>query len=383
MVLKKMVTEVQDKHAEAYQGHLAKGCELCITGEKSVFFVTGVCPRHCFYCPISEQKWQKDEIYINEWKTDDFNNIVKEIELCKSKGVGITGGDPLARVDRTAAFIKKLKEKFGKEFHIHLYTSLNLFTEENLKKLYDAGLDEIRCHPDIEDKKYWERIQNGTKFQWHFGMEIPAIPGKEKETIELINFAKQYVQFINLNELEYSDTNAAQFGDKYKTKNSLSYGIKGSEDLAKALLKEFKEDSVRIHYCSSAFKDNIQMRRRIKKRAESIMTVKEEMTEDGMIRKGIVYLKELVPGVGYKKKLEAVENKDELIQKLTAARNLLLEKKALTDIEIDEKKYRLLCPIREIRRKMCAKAVKDAGYVPAVVEEYPTADAFEVEIDFV
>ena len=378
-----MTTEVEERHADAHQGILAKGCELCITGEKSVFFVTGVCPRHCFYCPISEQKWQKDEIYINEWKTDDFNNIVKEIQLCKSKGVGITGGDPLARVDRTAQFIKMLKERFGKEFHIHLYTSLNLFTEENLKKLYDAGLDEIRCHPDVDDKKYWERIKNGTKFPWHFGMEIPAIPGKEKETIELINFAKQYVQFINLNELEYSDTNAAQFDKgKYLTKNTLSYGIKGSEEFAKALLKEFKEDKVRIHYCSSAFKDNIQMRRRIKKRAESIMTTKEEMTEDGTIMKGIVYLKEFVPGVGYKKKLEAVENKEELLKKLTAARESLLQKKIITDIDIDDKKYRLLCPIREIKRKMCAKAVKEAGYVPAIVEEYPTQDAFEVEVDF-
>ena len=72
-----MTTEVENKHADAHHGVLAKGCELCITGEKSVFFVTGVCPRHCFYCPISEQKWQKDEIYINEWKTDDFNNIIK------------------------------------------------------------------------------------------------------------------------------------------------------------------------------------------------------------------------------------------------------------------------------------------------------------------
>ncbi len=363
-----------------YFGVLAKGCELCITGEKSVFFVTGICPRHCFYCPISEQKWQKDVTYINEWPTQNWDDIVTEIRLCKSKGVGITGGDPLARIERTCNFIKKLKETFGKDFHIHLYTSLNLFTKENLQKLHEAGLDEIRCHPDITDQTLWSRIQNGAAFDWHFGMEIPAIPGKEKETSTLINFAKKYVHFINMNELEYSDTNAShleQFG--YKTKDTLSYGIHGSEELAKTLLARYNAEGIQIHYCSASFKDNIQMRRRLERRAASIKKKYDILTPDGTISHGVIYLNNLVPGIGYNEKMAAV-NKEVVLRQLKEAKYCLEKKSYFSLLDIDEKKIRILCSERELRRRK--ENIKRMNLVPAIVEEYPTYDALEVELDF-
>ncbi|PIN80524.1 radical SAM protein [Candidatus Woesearchaeota archaeon CG10_big_fil_rev_8_21_14_0_10_34_8] len=357
-----------------YNNKLPKGCELCITGEKSVLFITGICPRHCFYCPISDQKYQKDVIYINEWKTDNFKNIITEIKLCKSKGVGITGGDPLARIDRACQFIKMLKKTFGKSFHIHLYTSLNLFTKTNLTKLYKSGLDEIRCHPDLDDNKLWSNMKTGTEFSWDFGMEIPIIPNKEKQTEQLINFAKEYVQFINLNELEYSDTNAMKMQD-YKTKNNESYGIKGSEKLAKKLLKKYKK--LNIHYCTASFKDNIQMRERIKKRAESIKKQYEKLTEEGTILRGTIYLKELNPKLTYSEMQNIIKNND-LMPKLQKAKNLI--KDHFSIIKIDKNKLRILCPINELKKKK--SIIKQLKLVPAIVEEYPTHDAMEVEIDF-
>ena len=94
-------------------GALPKGCRLCVQGRKSVLFVTGLCPKHCYYCPISDKKKDKDVVYINEWPTKDWKNIFKEIQLCSSKGAGITGGDPLARLGRTVSFMRMLKKKFG------------------------------------------------------------------------------------------------------------------------------------------------------------------------------------------------------------------------------------------------------------------------------
>lgn len=365
-----------------YSGALAKGCELCITGEKSVLFVTGVCPRHCFYCPISDQKWQKDVTYINEWPTQNWDDIATEIRLCKSKGVGITGGDPLARLERTSDLIRKLKATFGKKFHIHLYTSLNLFTLENLQKLYDAGLDEIRCHPDIDNPQLWELISNGAAFDWQFGMEIPAIPGREKETTALISYAKKYVHFININELEYSDTNASQLQKQgYYTKNSLSYGIKGSEVLAKKFLRKWKTQNVRMHYCSASFKDNVQMRRRIQKRAESIKQPYEEITGEGTLRKGVIYLKGYSPQSNTSTNTyKTGQQKDDILKKLVYYKGILEAEHTFSKIIIDEKKLRLVCPVTEIKQKQ--EILKKKELVPAIVEEYPTYDALEVEIDF-
>ena len=92
-------------------GSLPKGCRLCAAGKKSVFFITGVCNAGCFFCPISEQKKNNDVIFINERPVKKNNDVIGEINACRSEGVGITGGDPLARIDRTCAYIRKLKER--------------------------------------------------------------------------------------------------------------------------------------------------------------------------------------------------------------------------------------------------------------------------------
>ncbi|MFW6231062.1 MAG: radical SAM protein, partial [Nanoarchaeota archaeon] len=165
------------------KGELAKGCLSCVRGCKAVIFVTGVCSRNCYFCPTSDQKNKNDVTYANERplaNTDEktmIKGIIEEAERQKARGAGLTGGDPLSRLERTVTIIKALKQEFGKAFHCHLYTILNLVDEKKLKMLYDAGLDEIRFHPDLDDQKLWERIGIAQKFDWDIGVEIPAIPG--------------------------------------------------------------------------------------------------------------------------------------------------------------------------------------------------------------
>ena len=98
------------------------------------------------------------------------------------------------------------KKRFGKKFHIHLYTSLNLVNNERLSLLHKAGLDEIRFHPDLDSKKLWNNLNYAKEYDWDTGVEIPLIPGKEKETMSLIDFVQDKVDFLNLNELEIADT---------------------------------------------------------------------------------------------------------------------------------------------------------------------------------
>ena len=192
-----MVTKT--KYYSYKTGKLAKGCKLCVKGRKSVLFVTGLCPRNCFFCPISDEKKNNDAIYINELKIGqlDIKSLIKEIKDSSSKGVGITGGDPLTKIARTEGFIKLLKEKLGKKFHIHLYTSFNLATRENMKKLHSAGLDEIRFHPDLETGILWNNIVNAKEFNWLVGIEVPVIPDKEKELMKLLEYFKDKVDFFN------------------------------------------------------------------------------------------------------------------------------------------------------------------------------------------
>ena len=96
--------------------NFAKGCSLCVKGRKLVLFVTGLCSNNCPYCPISDQKKNKDVVFANELPVKKDSDIIKEAKLCSAKGAGITGGDPLVKIYRTVHCIKLLKKElpYGK-----------------------------------------------------------------------------------------------------------------------------------------------------------------------------------------------------------------------------------------------------------------------------
>jgi len=366
--------------------NLPNGCKYCVKGEKLVLFITGLCDRDCFYCPLSEKKKNKDVIYANEWdlefkgnlRKSQLNNIIKEAKFCNAKGAGITGGDPILVINRTVSIIKALKKEFGNRFHIHLYTPLKNISYKSLKALYQAGLDEIRFHPVIWDKSLWDKIIITKLFDWDIGVEIPSIPGYEKQTKELIDYLKDKIDFLNINELEISDTNANKLVQKgFRAKNRTSYAVKGSEELALRLMKyiEKKEYNFKVHYCTCKLKDAVQLANRIKKRAKNISYRFDKITDEGMLIRGAIYLKGLAPSFGYRKKLAKIKNKREILSRLKKIKKEL----NIKDIEIDENKLRLVTSeaiIKEIKDKLKAK-----GLVPAIVEEYPTHDATEVEVE--
>lgn len=364
-------------------GDLAKGCRLCVKGKKLVLFITGLCAQRCFYCPVSEHKYGKDVVYANEWKVEDINEpkeLLEEARLTEAEGAGITGGDPLVNVDRCVKYIKILKQKYGKKFHIHLYTPLKLVTEERLQKLYDAGLDEIRFHPDLDDNSLWTRIELAKKYDWSIGVEIPAVPGYEEKIKKLIDYIADKVEFLNLNELERSDTTAAHYKlDEmgYKTRDEISYGVEGSEKTALELLDYAKSKGLIGHYCTAKLKDAVQLRTRIQRRAENAALETDEITTEGTLVRGVAYLPELSPGFGYHEKLKNVK-KEEIMPKLLE----LKEKLAKIGIKTStDKKLRLLMSEKQIRNKK--EEIKKLGLKPAVVEEYPTEDATEVDIEFI
>ena len=364
-------------------GQISKGCSLCVEGRKSVLFATGICPADCYYCPISDKKKGRDVVHSDEWPTEKLSEIAKEKWLATSKGAGITGGDPLARISRTISFIIQLKKTFGKKFHIHLYTPLELVNERNLGRLHEAGLDEIRVHPSLENKKLWEKISLLKKFNWKAGIEIPVIPGKGKGIGELINFSKGKVDFINLNELEISDTNANKLVERgFIPKDRVSYGVKGSGDLAVKLLKQCSGLGINAHYCTASLKDAVQLAKRIRLRAKNAARPFDIITSEGMLVRGAIYLQDFQPSFGSRRKIEALrrERKNQLLKRLNEKKKKLRQL-GIGILEIDKNKLRLLTAAASVKNH--SQGIKKLGLKPAIVEEYPTYDALEVEVEFV
>ncbi len=360
-------------------GALPTGCRMCVKGEKMVLYATGVCPRSCWYCPLGDNRKDQDVIFSNEAEVKSFDDIVEECEMSQAKGCGITGGDPLARMDRTVEYVKKLKEKFGPKFHIHLYTTFVLCSAENMIRLYEAGVDEIRYHPDLDLLEHMMRIDNALKFDWEVGLEIPCIPRYEKEIFLLFDYMEnKNVQFLNVNEFEVAGNNMDNMEDEgYVAKNIDSHGIEGSDELGDKILDYCKNLKMNVHYCSSTLKDRVQMTNRYKLRAEKVKTKFDEVTEDGQLYRGCIYLK----GFAVRDMLnEEYKNtpKEEILKLLTEKKKFL-EEEGL-ELMLDSKKLRLLTYPEHVEQ--FAEVLLDLDLVPALVEEDPTVKAYETDIDY-
>ncbi|HJJ42368.1 MAG TPA: radical SAM protein [Methanocorpusculum sp.] len=261
--------------------NVSKGCRLCYQGAKLVLFITGLCDRNCWYCPLSEERKNVDVIYANDEKIETPQDAIAQAELMSALGTGVTGGDPLMELERTAEYCRALKNHFGKEHHIHLYTG-HAVTEEELAELKGC-VDEIRMHPPhdewkgIENSKYIESVRNAKRMGFDVGFEVPSLKG-------LRNFfpVLDELDFLNVNQLEWGDSCADAMRErKLEPENDLSNAVKGSGKWASEI-----NGHPKVHYCTSVFKDSVQLRERLKRIAANSARPFDTITDDGTIMYG-------------------------------------------------------------------------------------------------
>ena len=366
--MKKIVSWLNDS---TYVEPLSPGCKMCAEGSKLVVFSTGLCTAGCFYCPLSFEKGGKDRIFANEWELndeDDIEKLIQEAKLIEATGAGITGGDPLFVWKRVVNYISLLKNSFGHNFHVHLYTS-GLKNEDHIKDLVDAGLDEIRFHPS---PKYWRSIENSPyatviatvlDMDVDVAFQIPSIPGLEDDIFSLIQWSdRNEINWINLNELEFSERNVNSLKKRdFVPKDDISAAVYGSEESAIDILKNAANSdmNIGIHYCSASFKDGIQLTNRIKRRAKNVARDFEVISEEGTLIKGIITVKDSIS-------LEYIYTS---IQKeFDIPDRFIFLNKDKRRIEIG------LWILEEI-----AQVLTKRGMNCFMIEEYPTADGLEVE----
>ena len=270
----------------SFIGSLPKGCRMCIRGEKSVLFLTGICKRDCFYCPLSEQRKEKDIMWINEKEVKKDSDIIDEIKRCGSKGVGITGGEPLNDIKKFCRYVRLLKQEFGKDFHIHAYTSKTTLNKEEIEQIESSGLDALRFHVFNIEKLKLEK-----KPYFQTAIEIPVMPKDEERLKKLIKDADSMIDYINLNELEFSDTNAeAMIKKGFSLRDNEDYAVAGSIDTGINLLEYAAKNTkdISVHLCTASTKYDYQYWNRLKKRAKNIKEPWETVTKEGLIRKGVI-----------------------------------------------------------------------------------------------
>ena len=108
----------------------AEGCIQCQRGSKLVLFVTGRSHWGCDYCPLSDNRRETPDMFANERRCSNFDEVIEEGKAMRATGTGITGGDPMLDFDKTVEAVIALKAAFGVEHHIHCYTSIPIKPEQ-------------------------------------------------------------------------------------------------------------------------------------------------------------------------------------------------------------------------------------------------------------
>jgi len=352
---------VKKRFGNTYTGDLPEGCRLCMEGAKLVLFVTGVCGKACFYCPLSEKRAGRDLPWANERPVHSTDDIIYEAERMDALGAGITGGDPAVRMERTLEYIRLLKKNFGTDFHIHMYTAMALGGED-LKDLKGAGLDEIRYHAWGETEDMWRSMEKAMETGLSTGVEIPAVPGEEEEIVAIARRLDEMgAEFLNLNELEFSHENARAMKEKgYELKSETSYAVRGSEEAAMKAMAACRDLELAIHFCTSSYKDSHQLKERLLRTATNTAKVYEDVTEEGLLLKGVIR-----PAGG-----DGLESLKRTLQKKFDIPGELLF--------IDTEKKRIETSIDVAER--LSEMYKGKGVEFFLVEEYPTYDRLETQV---
>jgi pyruvate formate-lyase activating enzyme-like uncharacterized protein len=262
---------------------ISEGCEQCAKGGKLVLFVYGYCDqRDCFYCPLGENRKNVTDVYANERLVEDDQDVLEEAERMDALGASITGGEPQEAMGRTTRYLSLLKDEYGEDFHTHLYTGIT-GGRENMRRLSDAGLDEIRFHPPLEQwgdlhGTEWEEILYTAREEGLTpAFEIPGIRA-EPEFLEFLD--EGAADFCNVNEFEMSQGNYRRMQEKgYDLKEDHMSAVEGTREE----ILEVMGDHERVYFCTSVFKDAAQHRRRLKRMARTVRRPFDEVTDDGTL----------------------------------------------------------------------------------------------------
>lgn len=195
------------------KGKFPRGCASCLMGTGlSAIRKTNKCNVQCKFCynygeldcqpPIGEGMW---EIGGTKFYEDDID-LLLSIQK-KPTGVAYVYLEPFMEIEKYYGVIRKFHEA---GVHQHMYTNGTLATEENLRALGEAGLDELRFNLGASGcaDRVIENIAMAKKYIRYVGIETPMTPeffeGFQQKKKAILNTG---IDFINCAELHLNANN--------------------------------------------------------------------------------------------------------------------------------------------------------------------------------
>ncbi|AAK81265.1 hypothetical protein BJV85_000569 [Clostridium acetobutylicum] len=237
-----------------------KGCRSCLLGTGlSAIRKTNKCNLECKFCynygelddiaPIGEDMWEIGGTRFYEKDIDLLLSIHK-----KPTGISYVYLEPFMEIEKYYSIVKKFSDA---KVYQHLYTNGTLATEETLKALGEAGLDEIRFNLGASkcSDKVIKNIGIAKKYIKNVGIETPMTP----ELFEAFFEKKQAIldtklDFINCAELHLNENNIGNYyGESMYISRQGYISPIWSRELTLKLMKIADEENwdLAVHDCSN------------------------------------------------------------------------------------------------------------------------------------
>ncbi|WP_312339417.1 radical SAM protein [Anaerospora hongkongensis] len=242
------------------ESKFAQGCRSCLLGTGlSAIRKTNKCNLECKFCynygeldaihPVGEGMWEIGGTKFYEKDIDLLLSIHQ-----KPTGISYVYLEPFMEIEKYYSMIKKFH---AAGIHQHLYTNGTLATEETLKALGEAGLDEIRFNLGASNcaDKVIENIGLAKKYIKSVGIETPMTPDffkaffKKQQAI----FATK-LDFINCAELHLNENNINNYyGENMYIARQGYISPIWSRELTLKFMKIAAEENwdIAVHDCSN------------------------------------------------------------------------------------------------------------------------------------
>lgn len=237
-----------------------RGCASCLFGTGlSAIRKTNKCNIECKFCynygeldgqpPIGEGMWEIGGTKFYEKDIDMLLSIHK-----KPTGVAYVYLEPFMEIEKYYSVIKKFNEA---GVYQHMYTNGLLATEESLKALSEAGLNELRFNLGASNcsDKVIANIKLAKKYIKTVGIETPMTPeffnGFFKKKEEILGTG---LDFINCAELHLNPNNIDNYSGEnmYISRHGYISPI-WSRELTLKLMKAADDEKwgIVVHDCSN------------------------------------------------------------------------------------------------------------------------------------
>ena len=268
-----------------HHGPLSPGCQQCTGGAWSCLFISGRCNGRCFYCPTPQNNDDPPMAGTVPFRRPgDYAGYVR---LFGFGGASVSGGEPFLDFERSLEYVRALRTACGPDLHIWLYTNGILATGDKLRRLTDAGLNEIRFDIGATDYSL-DAVRLARGIVPTVTVEIPAVPEERTRLLDMLpELAQAGVAHLNLHQLRLTPHNARHLLEReYTFVHGPKVTVLESELCALGVVARAAAENLplAVNYCSFVYKNRFQAAANRARFGSWLLADGEELTASGHIR---------------------------------------------------------------------------------------------------